>query len=136
MNTISNWLDDFWFAFKHRAKFSWLIVSRRPFLTCPLCKGEGGELSGYCEREWCECDCYRYWDEVADYGGTWFVGRLPLIAWLRAKVSLRIGLWYFARWRTIFRCGLGIHDFEPHDDWEPGLKICRACCEHRTKGTP
>lgn len=107
---------------------AWLIVKHRPLITCPWCKGTGGAIEGYYEPEWQECrECYHHWEELSDYGLDWFAGRLPVLQYLRARVSIWAGLWFTARISDALRCKAGYHDFADHSHWEPGLEICSTC---------
>jgi hypothetical protein len=113
------------------ARRAWVVLKHRSFLVCPFCKGSGGEVSGYYEPEWSECaTCFKHYEEFDDHGMQWFVGRLPLIAWIRAKASIRFGLWYSARFRDLLACKFGRHrwmDEGPDGDSEKRLHICATC---------
>lgn len=110
----------------------WLVIKHRPWLRCPFCQGKGGEVSGYYEPEWTECrDCWPYYRDLEDHRWTWFVGRLPLLQWLRAKASIRFGLWYTADFSDIIKCKCGRHRWMDETDMEPGLYVCATCYEHK-----
>lgn len=70
----------------------WLIIWHRPFVTCPFCKGRGGDVVGYYEPEWTECrECWDYWKDLDDWGLAWFAGRLPLLKFIQARASIWCG---------------------------------------------
>jgi hypothetical protein len=132
--TFTDRLYEAWWFIRDNARRAWLIVKRRPFLRCPFCKGEGGAVQGYYEPEWTECRvCFDHWNELDDYSMPWFVGRLPLLQWIRAKVAQRFGLWYVVSVREALLCRLGFHRWRPEDGIEPGLRICCRCYEHDWK---
>lgn len=107
----------------------WLIVKHRPLLTCPLCKGRGGEVSGYYEPEWSECDCEPHWDQLEDAGMTWCVGRLPVWWWVRVKVSMSRGLCFMGipRVRDVLRCAVGWHNWHKEESMGAGSYLCVVC---------
>lgn len=126
-------LDELWYSVSGWAKRIWLFIRNRPLIKCPFCNGAGGEMSGYYEREWTECsECWRHWDELEDRGINWVVGRMPLLKFIRAKLSIRLGHWRTACIRELIACKLGRHDWMNEDEAEPGLRICRVCYEHKS----
>jgi hypothetical protein len=105
-----------------------LVARHRPLLTCPFCKGRGGSSDYY--GEWCECpDCFHFWHALENHRWEWFVGRVPVWTWVRAKVCIYFGHWECIRLRDLFRCKLGFHRWFNQDDMEPGLRICGTCYE-------
>lgn len=126
--TFAERIEDAWWNVREFAVKAWLVVRHRPFFTCPLCKGKGGAMQGYYEPEWSECSaCYERWESLDDHGWTWFVGRLPLLDYLRCRASIRCGMWELTRFRDLIRCKLGIHRW--HDDEAVGKPICCVCYE-------
>lgn len=126
--TTRDRISDAWWSVRYAAKRVWLVVRHRPLITCPFCKGAGGEMSGYYEPEWSECSaCWGHWNDLEDHGIRWAVGRLPLWDYLRARASLWCGMWELTRFRDLIRCKLRIHRWMNEDDMEPGLRICCVC---------
>lgn len=108
----------------------WLIAKYRPVMRCPLCKGSGGEVRGYYEPEWSECHCEPFWGPIAEAKEEWewFVGRLPLWWWVRAKIAMRFGLIVcgIPRVRDVLRCVTGWHEW--HKDETLGEEyLCITC---------
>lgn len=86
-------------------------------------------MEGYYEPEWSECDCWRYWEDLEDWGVTWFVGRLPLLPLIRAKLSRRfLKLDQVTRFRDLVRCLTGFHPWM-NEEIEPGRRLCGVCFE-------
>jgi hypothetical protein len=111
-----------------RLEAAWLWIRHRPLIKCPFCQGKGGAMSGYYEPEWSECgECFRFWDDLDDHGWPWFVGRLPVWAWLQSKASIRARLWYRLSFTSLIKCKIGIHRWMNEDRMEPGLRICARC---------
>lgn len=96
MKTIewaAGWMDEGLWWLRTWAARLWLIARHRPFFTCPFCRGNGGAMSGYYEPEWCECSaCWPRWEGLEDHGMKWFIGRMPLMDYLRAGSSIWAGL--------------------------------------------
>lgn len=135
---IKHLASEVWWQARYTAKRLWLIVRHRPLITCPICKGVGGEISGYYEPEWSECSaCWHHWEDLEDHGMPWFVGRLPLLMYVRARLSLRFGLWYPARFRDVLGCKLGIHSWMSEEEScaGPGTRLCGVCYAMK-KATP
>jgi hypothetical protein len=123
-------IDEAQWQLRNNAMRLWLVVKHRPLVKCPFCKGKGGEVSGYYEPEWCECHaCYDHWEQLTDHGLRWFEGRLPVWEYLRARASIRFGLWYPARFRDLIRCKMGRHRWV--DEVDHSMQICCVCYEHR-----
>jgi len=116
-------------------KTLWLVIWLHPLLKCPLCDGTGGAMEGYYEPEWCECDCWPRWEPLEDGGLSWFVGRLPLLEWLRAQLSVRLlKLYTIVPFREILRCKIGYHAWMAREFWpEPNVKVCATCFESATE---
>jgi hypothetical protein len=112
-----------------------LILKHRSIFCCPFCKGHGGEVSGYYEPEWTECHCcYEHYDELNDHGMEWFVGRVPLWVWIRAKVSIRCEFWFCGTIRNCIRCRMGWHYWMDESRIEPGYEVCACCYTARKNG--
>lgn len=132
MGVIDRLIDWRW-ELRRAAKVAWLWLRHRPLVTCPFCKGRGGAMEGYYEPEWSECRaCWTLWNDLEDYGATWFVGRISLRGWVRAKVSIRFGFWELTRVRDVVRCRfLRWHRWTNADTTDPGLRLCCVCYEHK-----
>lgn len=91
-------------------------------------------MSGYYESEWLECSqCERYWEAISEYyyDRSWWEGRLPLLVWVRAKISIKTKMPSLSRWRDIICCSLNRH--LSHFDADPVTEICRVCYTSRPK---
>lgn len=107
----------------------WLVIRWRALFKCPICDGAGGAMEGYYEPEWSECECYYYWESLEDWGLTWFVGRLPLLPFVRASVSRRLlKIEYILTFQDIARCFTGFHRWMPREyQIQRNQRICAVC---------
>lgn len=106
----------------------WSLLRRRPICRCPICNGKGGQMSRGEEPEWSECECcWDSWNDLEEVGGGWFVGRCSPWQWLRAKLSIRCGLWYPTRIRYLIRCKLGWHRWITQTYGPDQMTFCPRC---------
>jgi hypothetical protein len=91
-------------------------------------------MEGYEEPEWNECFyCYHSWDDLADHGMGWFVGRTSFCRCVAGKILKWWGYGGFMtpRLRDAVKCRLGIHRWhEPFDDHD--IVVCAICWKDKT----
>lgn len=93
-----------------------LVIKYRPFFRCPMCRGTGWSyISAYAEPFECST-CWDHWKELTDVHLDCFEGRIPLLSWIRCRISIRCGLWYEAKLINLLRCKLGLHRWVACED--------------------
>ena len=127
---IPAWTEDHYWTVRAWATRAYLVLRHRPLVKCPMCNGKGGEMQGYYEPEWSECwYCYDFWGELEEWRCEWFVGRVPVLAWLRGRILTRLGHGFsmsHGRVRWAILCRLGWHKWQ--DDECLG-RHCWRCYE-------